>query len=125
VSFEVRVADSQSGGETRVAMRSRSGATIHVSDQVSLTNADIASARVVRSDSRYGVEVTFTEAGAARMRAVTSANIGRLLAVLVDGEVVTAPRVTSAVSEIGILTGDYTRAEAERVAAGLLRRAPR
>lgn len=122
MQFEVRVADTVAGADTREAVDTGAGRTIHLHRDVVLTNDDIAGTRVVTLPTGFGVEVELTTAGAARMRSVTTANVGRLLALLVDGSVLAAPRVTSAIDQLGIISGTYTRDEAERLAEGIRRR---
>ena len=56
------------------------------------------------------------------MRAATAGNVGKLLAVVVDGRVLASPRITSAIDDVGILGGTYTNDEAGRIANGLLPR---
>jgi len=85
-----------------------------------VTNEDIAQSWVTQDGpERYGVSVQLLEAGARRMRQATAAHIGRPVAVLIDGEVVTAPIVRSAVSDSAWINGNYTQAEAERIADGI------
>ena len=45
--------------------------------------------------------------------------LGRPLAILIDGEVVTAPVVRGPISTSALISGDYTRAEAERIVEGI------
>ena len=71
--------------------------------------------------SSFGIEITFTPEGAGKVQAATEAHIGERLELLVDDEVVMAPTIRSAVSSPAMLTGHYTRADAERIADGLLK----
>jgi transposase len=68
---------------------------------------------------RFGVSVQFLEAGAQRMRQATAAHLGRPLAILIDGEVVAAPVVRSEIGHAAVISGDFTRADAERIADGI------
>jgi preprotein translocase subunit SecD len=43
------------------------------------------------------------------------------MAVLVDGRVVMAPVVRSPISGSAVITGNFTRADAERIAEGIYR----
>jgi beta-lactamase regulating signal transducer with metallopeptidase domain len=68
----------------------------------------------------FEVNVTLAPADAARLHALTSANIGRHLAIeLDDGEVWGAPVIRAAISDRVSLTARGSRAEAERLAASL------
>jgi preprotein translocase subunit SecD len=63
--------------------------------------------------------VHFLQAGAERMRQATANHLGRPVAILIDGKVVTAPVVRSLISDAAMITGDYSREEAERIADGI------
>jgi preprotein translocase subunit SecD len=85
------------------------------------TNDDIAESHVIDGNgpSHFGVAVVFKPAAAERMHQTTARHVGELIAILIDGEVVTAPRLRSPISTLGVISGDYTRAEAERIANGM------
>ena len=121
VPFEVRVAEAGQRAGLR-ALQDAAARTVYVEPRVVVSNSDIVRARVVPVAAGFGVEVVFTDDGAAKMRAATTGNIGRLLAVVVDGRVLASPRITSAIDGVGILGGKYTKEEAGRVAAGLVPR---
>ena len=122
VPFEVRVAEAAAGPGLSAAVDAAAGRTIYLDTQVVLANGDISSARAVPVGEGFGVEVAFTKDGAAKIRAATATNVGRLLAVVVDGKVIASPRITSAVDQIGIMGGRYTSEEAQRIAVGVLGR---
>ncbi|TBH21536.1 protein translocase subunit SecD [Thermus thermamylovorans] len=64
-----------------------------------LTGADLADARAVFDPfGRPQVSLTFTPEGARRFEEVTRANIGRQLAVVLDGKVYTAPVIRQAIT---------------------------
>ena len=65
------------------------------------------------------MSITFSKAGAERMRKATTGAIGRIVAILVDGDVVAAPVLKAAIGESAVITGRYTKAEAERIADGV------
>lgn len=82
-----------------------------------VTTADVADARVTAVDGgRFAVTVRFTEQGSARMAAATSRHIGRPVAIVLDGVVLAAPVVRSPIGGSAVLTGDFTRAQAEAIA---------
>jgi len=53
------------------------------------------------------------------MRRATATHIGKPMAVLIDGDVVAAPIVKSPFGQSAVISGDYTRSEAERIARGI------
>jgi hypothetical protein len=122
VPFQVRLAGSVASPGLHAAKDAAAGRTIYLDPQIVLANGDIASALAVPVGEGFGVEVAFTKAGAAKIRAATATNVGRLLAVVVDGKVIASPRITSPVDQIGIMGGRYTNEEAQRIAAGVIAR---
>ncbi len=123
VRFEVRLAEENPAPGLREAVVSGSERKIYLHQETIVTNSDIAQARVVQSDaSTFAVAVTFNTDGAAKMLRASRDHIGRPVAILVDGEVVLAPVVRGPISTSAIISGSYTGAEAERIAAGLIGR---
>ena len=53
------------------------------------------------------------------MRQATAEHIGRPVAILIDGTVVMAPIVRSPIGDSAVISGQFTREEAERIAAGI------
>ena len=121
IRFEVRLAEDQPGLDLREARVDGSDRVVYLHEEIIVTNEDIAQSRVVRGDgpSSYGVGVQFSAAGAEKMRHATAGHIGRPLAILIDGEVVTAPVLRSPISRSAVISGDYTKAEAERIVDGI------
>lgn len=124
VRLEVRLAEASAAPGLREAPVGAHPRIVYLHDHVVVSNDHVAAAhvRAGRDAVHFDVEVEFTPEGARRMFQATSAHIGRPVALLVDGLVVMAPTVRSAIDDRALLTGDYTRAEAERIAAGVLQR---
>lgn len=124
VRFEIRLAEDAAAPGLREAPVGSHPRLVYLHDAVVVSNDHVAAAQVTsgRDADHFGVEVVFTPEGARRMFQATSAHVGRPVALLVDELVVMAPTVRSAIGDRATLTGDYTRAEAERLAAGLLLR---
>ena len=124
VRFEVRLAEEVPTLELREAVVAGTSKKIYLHAQPVIVNGDIAAARVVpgSGESTFGVAVTFTAGGAAKVRRATQSHIGRPVAILVDGRVVTAPVIRSPISASAVISGDYTKAEAERIVDGILGR---
>jgi len=71
----------------------------HLSRQVLLDDAAVAQAGVDFSpDGRRKIEVRFTTAGAKEFEAITATNIGRQLAIVFRGQVLSAPVIQSVLS---------------------------
>ena len=65
------------------------------------------------------VTVRFDGPGSDRFYALTSANRDRSLGIIIDGRMVSAPTIHSAIAQQMIIDGDYTRDEAEALALAL------
>jgi hypothetical protein len=122
VRFDVRLAEENPGPGLRAA--AVSGRTIYLHEETVLTNSGIATAQLVEGStaSTFGVAVTFTADGAARMARASGSHVGKPLAILIDGEVVMAPVIRSAIGASAVISGSFTRAEAERIVAGVVGR---
>ena len=122
VRFEVRLAEMQPVAGLIVARAEDSGRMIYLHSEMIVTNDDIAQSWVVQDGpDRFGISVELLEAGAQRMRLATAAHLGRPVAILIDGEVVAAPVIRGVISNSAMISGEFTRAEAERIAEGIAR----
>jgi SecD/SecF fusion protein len=65
------------------------------------------------------IEFELTDAAGKRFGEVTSGNIGRLLAIVLDGELYSAPRINGEIDNKGEITGHFTPEEAQKLAAVL------
>jgi hypothetical protein len=121
ISFEVRLAEDRPAPGLREAKVSDSEQLVYLYKDVIVTNRDIESARVIYNSgsSQYEVSIKFNAGGAEKMRAATQNHVGKRMAILLNGQVVMAPRLRSPIGAEAMITGDYTRAQAERVAKGI------
>lgn len=121
VRFEVRLAENAPAAGLREAEVSGSHRSVFLHDEVIVTNSDIAAARVIPGSgaSQYSIDIEFKPAGAEKMRSATKNNIGKLLAILLDGQAVMALVLRSPVGASAMITGDFTRPEAERIVHGI------
>ena len=65
------------------------------------------------------VGFSFRGVGRAKFERLTEENIGRELAIVLDEDLYSAPRIQSGISREGIITGRFTQAEAEDLVATL------
>src|SRR5204863_9868661 len=103
----------------RVANSNRA---IYLHPEIIVTNADIAFSNVIPGNTpaqQFWIDVRLNAAGADKMRRATMNHLGRPVAILIDGEVVTAPTVKSPIGAAAVISGDFTRADAERIAQGM------
>jgi hypothetical protein len=123
IRFEVRLAEDRPMPGLVVAQVADSGRVIYLHPEIVVSNDDVAQTSVLRDGpERFGIGVEFLRSGAERMRQATTTHLGRPIAILVDGVVVTAPVVQSTISDSAVISGHYTRTEAERIADGIARR---
>lgn len=120
VRFEVKLAEQNPAPGLEQA-KLAGGETIYLHKEVIVTNSDIAEAKVIpQSDgAQFWVGVTFTSDGAGKIHEATERNIGKRMAILIDGEVVSAPVVMEALNESAVINGYITKEEAERIVAGI------
>ncbi len=81
-----------------------------------VTGKDLRNARpTVDENSQPAVSFTLTGDGAQRFGKVTGENIGRQLAIILDGRVQSAPRIESRISADGRITGSFTQEEVQNL----------
>jgi preprotein translocase subunit SecD len=121
VRFEVRLAEDQPAAGLQATRIANSNRTIYLHPEVVLTNADIASSRVVpgANASQFWIDVHFTQAGAKKIHDATANHLGKPVAILLDGDIAMAPTVRSAIGDAAVINGDYTRAQADRIVSGM------
>ena len=120
VRFEVRLAETQPVPGLIVAQIARTGRVIYLHPEPVVTNDDIAQSWVMPDGpDRFSISVEFLQTGAQRMQQATVAHLGKPVAILLDGNVVIAPVLRSAITNSALITGDYSQADAERIAHGI------
>ena len=118
-AFEVRLAELQPGVGLREAVLEGSNQRLYVRSSALVTGADVTGAQVVDAGGRYSINVTFTAAAGNRLTEATKIHLGRPIAILLDGKVIAAPTLRSMIRGSAVISGDFTRAQAERIASGL------
>jgi hypothetical protein len=121
VRFEVRLAETRPGPGLREARVAGSDRVLYLHQEIIVTNDDISQSHVIdgNAPSRFGIAVTFNTAGAEKIRRATASHVGGPLAILIDGEVVSAPTIRDPIGSSAVIDGDFTRAEAELIANGM------
>jgi hypothetical protein len=125
VRLEVRLAEATPTLGLREAVVAGTERKIYLHSEPVVSNSDIVQAQVVEGGggwATFGVSITFGAEGARKMLRATESHIGQPLAILVDGEVVSAPVVRSPITTSALISGSYTRAEAERIVRGIVGR---
>src|SRR5205809_1970735 len=83
-----------------------------------ITGRDLKNARAGIDGQTNGPEIQFTlnPQGAEKFKRETGRNIGRRLAIILDGRVESAPVIQSQIADNGRITGRYTAQEADELA---------
>ena len=115
--LEIRLAEEQPATGLVEAPVSHSDRHVYLQHSAVITNEDVTNARVVPAGAAFSVAISLTPQGGEKMANATLNHIGRPLAILVNGTVVTAPTLRGAVGQVAIIMGDFTRQEADEIAA--------
>lgn len=106
-------------------MSSPSGSAIWVAPDVQLTSQDIARAEArTLADGGPAVAIVMTDAGAKKMASLTSSQVNKPIALMLDGKVIWAPTVRSTIDKEAVLTGGpggLTKAQIDRLIASFKR----
>src|SRR5438128_1463541 len=79
------------------------GRSVWVSPTPALTSADIQGAEPATDRNRGNfVKVVFTDAGAKKMRDLTTTQMNKPIAIVLDGKLLAAPKVRSVISSDGM-----------------------
>jgi preprotein translocase subunit SecD len=88
-----------------------------VNKNVPVSGRDLKNARVQKGNVGQAViGFTLTPEGAPKFSALTSSNINRALAIVLDNKVVSAPNIQSEISDQGQITGNFTQQTAADLA---------
>jgi preprotein translocase subunit SecD len=102
--------------------RSADGGTIWyvVHKSGGITGRDMKSAVASRdANNRPDISFSLNSDGAQRFSVITGQNIGKLLAIILDGRIQSAPRLDGQIRDQGQITGGFTVKEAEDLALKL------
>ena len=120
VRFEVRLAEDTPTAGLVVAQVGNSGRLVYLHPEIVVSNDDIAQSWVYQDDAGgFGVAMKFLPSGAERMQQATKTHVGRPLAILIDGRVVSVPILRAPISDSATINGMFTQAEATRIADGI------
>jgi beta-lactamase regulating signal transducer with metallopeptidase domain len=104
LQFRVEAKPDESGDT--VELKDHSGQSYRFRKENVLSESDVKGAHEQRAQNgRLAVDLEFTDAGAAKLLAVTSANLNRRLAIVFDGRVLSMPVIRSAISHSAMIDG--------------------
>lgn len=111
--------DSSAAGLTERPVRSE-GRVVFLSATPVLDTRQIESAQIAESEFGNGIRLILTDEGRTLLHEVTAANVGRIMAIVIDGEVISAPIIRDAMDTSQVLvTGSLTDEEMEWIVAAL------
>jgi preprotein translocase subunit SecD len=85
-----------------------------------VTGADLRGAQpTIDENNRPAVRFLLTSEGARKFGRATGENIGRFLAIILDGRIESAPRIEGRITDEGRITGSFTREEVADLALKL------
>jgi hypothetical protein len=122
VFFELRLAEVMPvRGLAFEAQLKNSQQKVYVHYTAVATHTDVLDARVVETTGRNEIALTLTPEAGAALTSATTRHTGRPVAIILDGEVVSVLTIRSPLGAEVVFSGDFTREEAARIAAGLQR----
>jgi preprotein translocase subunit SecD len=110
-----------SGADDRGATGQAGGPLYYlVRRSAAITGRDLRNARPsLDENNRPAVGFSLNQEGARKFGQVTGDNVGRLLAIILDGRVQSAPRIDSRITDEGRISGSFTQEEANDLALKL------
>jgi preprotein translocase subunit SecD len=111
----------QGGGDDQTFAVRETNEFLALEDKVLFSQSDIISADLILDD--YGnsaVKVLLTDEASERFAALTGANIGRRMGIVVNGELITAPQIREKIPDGSlVIKGSLTKLEAETIKKSL------
>ncbi len=122
--LEVFLAEESPAPERRAVSVPATGETLYLPPTPVLTAADVAEVEI--GEDAFGrptLELSFTAGGSAKLREVTRANVGKRLAFVSGGEILTAPLIYRPIADgVAVIGGEGLATEIESLAARLRQR---
>lgn len=115
--LEFRLVTHPGDSESSVTMKDKSGVSVSVEDQPLMTGQDVASAKVSFEQARVAVSLSMTSEGTKIFRKITTENVGRQLAIIMDNVVYSAPNLNEPITGgQASISGAFTLEEAQQLA---------
>ena len=122
VEIEFRLAESEPASGLTEATYGPTGESVFVHAEAVLTNEHVESAVVSTRQGRSVVEITLTDGGSERLARFTREHVGKYMAMLLDGKLLSAPIIRAPITgNRAVIDGGFSEEEAQRVAQGITR----
>ena len=96
--------------------------SVYLPKGAALSAEDVASAKVIfDKEMNPQIEVTFTKEGSKKLAAACKAHKNKPLAILIDDKVLCAPTIKAIITEKAVITGKFSRADAEGFVKAVMR----
>ena len=99
----------------RLVKDAKTGESVALVGEPVITNEDVLSIEVTEENGRSGLSIELTNEGASKMGRATRLNLKKKMAIVVDGEIVSAPVIQSAIYRSVSINGDFTKKELMRI----------
>lgn len=120
LAFELRIAETQSNPGLQEMILYNSGEKFYIGDSVFLSEKHIRATDIIEWQSRPQIMVGLTPEGTEIFHKFTANNVGRSAAMLIDGRLISAPRINAPIPTGTLLiVGLFSHEEAVRFARGI------
>ena len=121
VKIEFRLAESSPSKRLQELTIEGTSEKLYVHKEVIVNNKDLVAARPIPSlvPNSFDIEIEFSVAGAKKISKASTENIGKRIAILIDGKAIVAPVLRSTISNKAVIAGSapsFTKDEAEELA---------
>jgi preprotein translocase subunit SecD len=121
LTFELRLADTENKADLKEMVFYNTEQRFFVADSVFLDNSVLVSAEVIDRQSHPKIKVTLNEEGRKKFADFTMNNIGKNAAIIVDGKLVSAPRIMAPITDgILLIVGYFDLKEATNISVGIV-----
>ena len=122
IEFELRLASYENVEGWEIGLLPGPPKTpVWISPEAALTNTDIASAWPQPNADGFSVVFMLTEEGSLKLARLTKSHIGENVAIMVDGRVMSAPKIMAEITGgRAMINGKFTEEEAGLLAEGIM-----
>jgi tetratricopeptide (TPR) repeat protein/predicted Ser/Thr protein kinase len=119
--FELRRAESKPGAGLTEAVVAGTNKKVYLYKEAAITNKEIAETQAATDNSnKSALAITLTKEGQKKFAELTREHLGKPLAIILDGKVLSAPTVGGKFSgDKVIISVSFTKEEAEKIAKGI------
>jgi preprotein translocase subunit SecD len=121
VKVEFRLAETEPGDNLDEYSLENSQERYYLYQEVLCRNNDIKSTFIEKTFDYYSVSLEFTQMGTEKWAEITGNNIGKRIGILVNNKLVTAPVIRARIDQgKALITGKFSKQEAQRIAEGII-----